>query len=67
MGNLGFPELLVIMVVVLLVFGPGKLPEIGSSLGRAISEFKKGFQETPAKPEQKGDSSAGSESGEKHS
>jgi sec-independent protein translocase protein TatA len=45
MGNIGFPELLVILVVVLLVFGPGKLPEIGSSLGRAIGEFKKGFRE----------------------
>jgi TatA/E family protein of Tat protein translocase len=41
MGNLGFPEILVILVIALIVFGPKKLPEIGKSLGRGISEFKK--------------------------
>ncbi len=41
MGNLGFPEMLVILVVALVVFGPGKLPEIGKSLGKGIAEFKK--------------------------
>jgi sec-independent protein translocase protein TatA len=40
-GNIGFPELLVILVIALLVFGPKKLPEVGQSLGRAIREFRK--------------------------
>ena len=44
-GSLGLPELLVIFLVVLLVFGAGRLPEVGRSLGKAISEFKKGMQE----------------------
>ena len=39
-GWIGFPELLVLLVVVLLVFGPKKLPEMGRSLGRGMREFK---------------------------
>jgi TatA/E family protein of Tat protein translocase len=40
-GSLGMPELLLIMVIALLVFGPKKLPEVGRSLGKALREFKK--------------------------
>jgi TatA/E family protein of Tat protein translocase len=40
-GSLGIPELIVIFVVVLLVFGPKRLPEIGRTLGKALGEFKK--------------------------
>jgi TatA/E family protein of Tat protein translocase len=40
-GSLGIPELLVIFVVALLVFGPKRLPEIGRTLGKALGEFKK--------------------------
>ena len=40
-GSLGFPELILIFFVALLVFGPRKLPEIGRSLGKALGEFKK--------------------------
>jgi len=40
-GNIGFPELLVIFTIALLIFGPRKLPEIGKSLGRALREFRK--------------------------
>lgn len=41
MGPLGFPELIVIFVVALLVFGPRKLPDIGRSLGKSLNEFKR--------------------------
>jgi sec-independent protein translocase protein TatA len=43
--NLGMPEILVILVVALLIFGPKKLPELGRSLGQSIREFKRGAQE----------------------
>lgn len=42
MGKLGAPELILILAIALVIFGPSKLPEIGKSLGRAISEFKAG-------------------------
>jgi sec-independent protein translocase protein TatA len=42
-GDLGLPELLIILLVVLLVFGAKRLPEVGSSLGRSIREFKNGL------------------------
>ena len=40
-GSIGMPELILIFVVALLVFGPRKLPEIGKSLGKGLAEFKK--------------------------
>jgi sec-independent protein translocase protein TatA len=43
--NLGFPELVIIFVVALLVFGPRKLPELGKSLGKSLAEFKKATNE----------------------
>jgi len=45
MFGLGIPELLVIFVIALLVFGPKKLPDLGRSVGRALAEFKKAQQE----------------------
>jgi sec-independent protein translocase protein TatA len=44
MLGIGFPELIVIMVIALVVFGPGRLPEVGSALGKGIRDFKKGFE-----------------------
>lgn len=44
MFGLGMPELLIILVIALLIFGAGKLPQIGSSLGSAIREFKKSVE-----------------------
>ena len=44
-GSLGMPELIVIFIIALIVFGPRKLPELGRSLGRSIAEFKKATNE----------------------
>lgn len=41
MGNLGMPELIFILVLALLIFGPKKLPELGRQLGRGLGEFKR--------------------------
>ena len=41
MGNLGMPELMMIMLLALLLFGPKKLPEIGKQVGKALGEFKR--------------------------
>ncbi len=48
MFGLGFPELLVILVIVVLVFGVGKLPELGAGIGKAIRNFKKSVNEPDA-------------------
>ena len=40
-GSIGMPELILIFIVALLVFGPKKLPEIGKSIGKGLAEFKK--------------------------
>jgi TatA/E family protein of Tat protein translocase len=41
MGNIGMPEMMVILVIALIFFGPRKLPELGRSLGKSLNEFKK--------------------------
>jgi sec-independent protein translocase protein TatA len=45
MFGLGIPELILIFVIALVVFGPKKLPELGKSIGRAMAEFKKASEE----------------------
>ena len=45
MGSLGVPELIIIFVVALIVFGPKKLPEIGKSLGKGLAEFRRASNE----------------------
>jgi sec-independent protein translocase protein TatA len=45
-GGLGMPELLVIMVMVMIIFGGKRLPELGSGLGKAIQGFRKATTET---------------------
>jgi sec-independent protein translocase protein TatA len=46
---LGVPELAVVLVIVLVLFGPKKLPDIGASLGKGIRDFKKAFEDDPPK------------------
>lgn len=45
MFGIGMPELLVILLIALLIFGAARLPQIGRALGRTIAEFKKGLKE----------------------
>src|SRR5690349_10328610 len=45
LGSIGMPELIIIFVIALIVFGPRKLPELGRSLGKSINEFKKASNE----------------------
>ena len=54
--DLGWPEILLIVLIILIVFGAGKLPQVASDLGKGIREFRKaapGESEEPAKPEEK--------------
>jgi sec-independent protein translocase protein TatA len=50
-GGLGMPELIIILVIALIFFGPGKLPELGSSIGKAIKGFKKSMEDPARKPD----------------
>jgi len=57
-GSIGMPGLIIILVIVLILFGPKKLPEIGSAVGKTFSEFKKSTKgliddEEPVKKEEK--------------
>ena len=58
LGQIGVPELLIILFVALLIFGPSKLPSLGKSIGEGIMSFKKGLsgqEKDEEKTEQKKD------------
>ncbi|TAJ31268.1 MAG: twin-arginine translocase TatA/TatE family subunit [Nitrospirae bacterium] len=48
LGSIGFTELILILVIVLIIFGAGKLPQLGEGLGKAIKGFKKSVHEADA-------------------
>lgn len=52
-GKLGLPELLVIAAIALLIFGPGKLADLGKGLGEGIRNFKSGMKDSEAPAEKK--------------
>jgi sec-independent protein translocase protein TatA len=63
-GSVGMPELIVILVIVLIIFGAGKLPQIGENLGKAIRNFKNPTRDeaidvTPKKVEENSKKSQG--------
>jgi len=51
-GNIGLPELIVILAIALLIFGPKKLPEVGKSIGRALRELRRTSDEIKEKIEE---------------
>lgn len=54
-GNIGPWELILVLVIVLVIFGPGKLPKVGESLGKALNSFKKAKEENEDESDSKND------------
>ncbi len=52
-GNIGVPELLIVLVIVLLIFGASRLTDIGGALGKGIKEFRSAVRDDEEKPEAK--------------
>ena len=52
MMGIGFPELMIILVIIMIIFGAGKLPEIGSAFGNSIRNFKKSMKEAEENAEE---------------
>jgi sec-independent protein translocase protein TatA len=50
-GGIGMPELIIILIIILIIFGAGKLPEIGAGMGKAIKNFKSAGNEEESKKE----------------
>jgi sec-independent protein translocase protein TatA len=59
MFGIGMPELIIILVIILIIFGAGKLPEIGAGMGKAIKSFKSATAETEAPPKEEIEEDAG--------
>jgi sec-independent protein translocase protein TatA len=60
MMGLGFPELMIILVIIMIIFGAGKLPEIGSAFGRSIKNFKTSMKDAEQEEIASGDQAEGS-------
>lgn len=58
MMGIGFPELMIILVIIMIIFGAGKLPEIGSAFGRSIKNFKTSMREAEEAEQVEGDAQA---------
>ncbi len=68
MGSLGLPELIVIFVVLLLLFGANRIPQLARSLGKSVGEFKRGLADQPDADAKKAEEAKkGEEAGEKKS
>jgi sec-independent protein translocase protein TatA len=50
-GSIGMPELMVVLVIALIFFGPGKLPELGGLIGKALRDFRKAMDTSEKKPD----------------
>ena len=64
MMGIGFPELMIILVIIMIIFGAGKLPEIGSAFGNSIRNFKKSMKEVEEETEELGETEGTEELGE---
>ena len=58
MMGIGFPELMIILVIIMIIFGAGKLPEIGSAFGNSIRNFKKSMKDAENEELPEGEGSA---------
>ncbi len=67
MMGIGFPELMIILVIIMIIFGAGKLPEIGSAFGNSIRNFKKSMKEAEENTEELPEATDAAEEGAKES
>jgi sec-independent protein translocase protein TatA len=63
-GNIGLPEILVVLVIALIIFGPKRLPELGKSLGKGIREFRGSISGDDDDEDDKPELESGSKTGE---
>jgi sec-independent protein translocase protein TatA len=60
MGGFGWPEILIVLVIVILIFGVGKVADVGPALGKAISGFKKAVKDTDEEEKKETEEETGS-------